>query len=120
MISLISIRRQNRFLLHKLVNVFFFVVLSVFLITCNSANNVNDKVNAFKSRFPDGMLRFQVEQELLTEKQPLEIVQVAQTKDGTIIVEYRVDKSKWGSSTFFFRFSLNNELIVVWTLPNEY
>lgn len=121
MTSSIRIMRQNQSLLHKLLILLLFVSFLSVLISCSSTSKgYRDKVATFESRFPPGTLRSEVEEELLTESQPLEILTVSQMEDGDVIIGYRVDKSKWGAPTFYFRFSSDNELIVVWPILPEH
>ena len=113
-----SIPRPNHAWLHRLAVLLLFVSFAGVLISCSSESD-SDKAEAFESRFPPGMSRFEVEQELLNESLPLEIIQVSQKENGDTIVAYRVNESEWGAPTFYFRFSPDNELIVVWPLPTE-
>lgn len=89
--------------------------------SCSSQSIDFEKQRIFEERFTIGMSRQETEIMLLkdlqdTEERSLKIISINVLDNNDFIVAYPVDIKKWGAPAYFFRYSPDNKLIVVYPL----
>lgn len=100
------------------MNRVYFLVLSLIAITllagCVSQHDF-EKQEEFEAHFSEGMSVAEVEK-ILSEIGEYEFVDEWEFSEGDIRLEYRTESRKWGSPTYYFRFTPNGELVTLFSI----
>ena len=89
-----------------------------FITACTSKDQRSEleKQEEFEGHFEPGMSRYEVEHKLSEIGVTELLVRESNFDNGDISIGYRTSYSEWGASSYYFRFTPNDKLIVVYPL----
>lgn len=110
---------QFKTLFISLIGTVPLLLITLLLIgACQPKYNL-EKRNAFEEMFSPGMSRSEVEHKLAL-LNDIKFLEEFQFPDNDLGLKYRAPIEQWGASIFIFRFSPDDQLLVVWAeMPTD-